>query len=305
MLSFLAVTFQQHIRSTDSVSLRIDLLSEQMNSHFLATSLSKRQKSILSNSKHASGTAGSIVAGIGSVLDLVSNRHKHKVSHELDNITRCPVFSSFLVVFFIEFTDQLLKDGAHAMVIKAGMLEDRLCFILINRIRTQIDIRRCELLNNRTKNIRIHHRVDLVTELEFIQYHLNIWREAVKICFKVCLQSLRFRTAGQVLQKEGRRITESLSSCIAQRRPLVIDFCSIQLFLHRQHCRFRFFQQSIQTTNNRHRQNNVTILTAHINIAQAVVCDSPYKTYYLIMNLIVHYFHPPLTLIVYGHMQPT
>lgn len=63
-----------------------------------------------------------------------------------------------------------------------------------------------------------------------------------------------------------------------------------KLLLHSQHCRFRFFQHGVQTTDNRHRENDVTILAAHIHVAQAVVCDSPYKTHYLIMNLIVHHF---------------
>ncbi len=126
MFRFFAVTFQQHIRSTDSISLRIDFLPEQMDSDFFAASLSQRQKSVLSNGEHTTRTAGSVIAGVGSVLDLVCNWHKHKVSHELDNITRCPVFSGFLVVLLIKLTDQFLKDGTHAMIIKAGMLKDRL-----------------------------------------------------------------------------------------------------------------------------------------------------------------------------------
>lgn len=78
------------------------------------------------------------------------------------------MFSGFLVILLIEFTDQLLEDGTHAVVIKAGMLEYGLCLVLINRIRAQVNIRRRELPNDCAKYIRVHHRVDLVTELELI-----------------------------------------------------------------------------------------------------------------------------------------
>ena len=84
------------------------------------------------------------------------------------------MFAGFLVVLLIEFTDEFLKDGAHTVIIEARMLEDRLFRIFINRLRTQIDIGRCELLNDCTKNIRVHQRANLVTELELIQYHLYI-----------------------------------------------------------------------------------------------------------------------------------
>ena len=94
------------------------------------------------------------------------------------------------------------------------MLEDRLCIVLINRIRAQIDIRGSKFLDNRAKNVCIYHRVNLVMKLELIQYYLNIRRKPVKICDKVRFQRLCFCAAGQILQQEGRRIAESLSRCI-------------------------------------------------------------------------------------------
>ena len=126
---------------------------------------------------------------LGSVFDLVRNWHKHEICHELDYITRCPVFSGFLVILFIEFSDQLLKDSTHAVIIKAGMFENGLSRIFINRIRAQIDIGRSKFLNHRTKDICVHHRIDLVTEFELIQNHLNVRRApsryAMKSTFKV------------------------------------------------------------------------------------------------------------------------
>ena len=146
------------------------------------------------------------------------------------------------------------------------MLEDRLCIVLINWLRAQIDIRGSKFLDNRTKNVCIHHRVDLIAELELIQYYLNIGRKAVKVCDKVYLQCLRFCAAGQILQQKWRRIAKSLSCCIAQRRPLVINLGGIQLLFHSQYCRLCFFQHGIKTTDNRHRKNNITIFATHIYI---------------------------------------
>ena len=106
-----------------------------MDSDFFTASLGQRQKSVLCNGEHTTSTAGSVITGIGSVFDFIGNRYEHKVGHELDNITRRPVFSGFLVIFFVKLPNQLLKNGTHAVVIKAGMFENCLFLIFVNRIR--------------------------------------------------------------------------------------------------------------------------------------------------------------------------
>ena len=125
------------------------------------------------------------------------------------------MFSGFLVIFFIKFPNQLLKNSTHAVVIKTRVLEDRLRVVLVNRIRTQVNVRGCKLFNDCTENIRIHHRINLISEFELIQNHLHIGRKAVKVCYKVSFECLRLGATGQILQQEGRCIAESLSSCIA------------------------------------------------------------------------------------------
>ena len=66
----------------------------------------------------------SIVASVCCILDLICNWHENKVSHKLDNITGSPVFSGFLVIFLVEFTDKFLKDRSHAVVIQSRQADN-------------------------------------------------------------------------------------------------------------------------------------------------------------------------------------
>ena len=206
------------------------------------------------------------------------------------------MFAGFLVVLLVELTDQFLENRTHAVVVQTGMLENGLFFVFVHRVRTEVNIRRYKFFNNCAENVCLDHGIDLITELELLQNLLHIRREAVKICFKIRFQCLLLRTAGKVAQTERRRIAKSLSHHVAQCRPLVIDTCRIQLFLHIQGSLFTVLQKSIQTPDDRHRQDHITVLAAHINITQAVICDTPYKTNYLIMHLIVHISSFPFSL---------
>ena len=259
-----------------------------MDRNIFAAPCRQCHKPILCNGEHTTRSAGPIIAGVSSVLDLIRNRHKDKVCHQLNNITGRPVFAGFLVVLLVELTDQFLENRTHAVVVQTGMLENGLFFVFVHRVRTEVNIRRYKFFNDCTEDICLDHSVDLIAELELLQDLLYIWRETIKICFKVRFQCLLLRTAGKVAQTERRCIAKSLSRHVAQCRPLVIDTCCIQLFLHIQDSLFTVLQKSIQTPDDRHRQDHITVLAAHINITQAVVCDTPYKTHYLIMHLIVH-----------------
>ena len=246
------------------------------------------RQAILRNSEYTACSAGPVIAGISSVLDLICNRHKDKVCHQLNNITGRPVFAGFLVIFLVELTDQFLENRTHTVVVQTGMLENGLFLILVHRIRAEVDVRRYKFFNDCAENVCLDHGVDLIAELELLQNLLHIRRETVQIGFKIRFQGLLLRTAGKVAQTERRRIAKSLSRRIAQRRPLVIDTGLVQLFLHIQDSLFAILQKSIQTPDDRHRQDYITVLAAHIHVAQAVVCNAPYKTNYLIMHLIVH-----------------
>lgn len=67
-----------------------------------------------------------------------------------------------------------------------------------------------------------------------------------------------------------------------------INLGGIQFLLHIKDGFLAVLQQNVQTTDNCHRQDNITIFSSHIHITQAVISNSPYKTHDCIVNLIVH-----------------
>ena len=88
------------------------------------------------------------------------------------------------------------------MVVQPRMLENGLFFVLIHRVRTEVNVRRYKFFNDCAEDVCLDHGVNLIAELELLQNLLHIRRETVKICFKVRFQSLLFRTAGKVTQTE-------------------------------------------------------------------------------------------------------
>ena len=198
VLCLITVALQEHVGSANRIGFRIDFLPEEMDGYILATSTGQRKQTLLCNSEHTAGSAGSVVAGICSILNLIGHRHENEISHELNNVTRSPVFTSFLIVFFVETSDQLLEDGTHAVVIQTRMAHDGFGLILPHRIRAQVNVGGHKFLNDGTEDISIHHRVNLIAKFELIQNDLHIRREAIQISDEVCLERLPLCTAREV-----------------------------------------------------------------------------------------------------------
>ena len=70
--------------------------------------------------QHAAGAAGAVVDEIGAGLHLVGDGFEDEIGHELHDIAGGEVFAGLLVVLLAEAADQLLEDGAHAVVVEAG-----------------------------------------------------------------------------------------------------------------------------------------------------------------------------------------
>ena len=288
MLSFLTVAFEQHIRFADGVSLRVDFLPEEMNGHLFIPACCESQQSVLRNRQHTARSTSAIIARVSCILDLVCNRHENQIRHQLHNVTRCPVFTGFFIIFFVELANKLFKNGAHSVIVQAGMFENRLRLVFVDWLWAQVDIRRYEFLYNSTKNIRFNHRRNLIAEFKLGKNLLYIGRKTIQISLEVLLECLLFGTTGQVFQTEWGRITKCLTGNIIEGRPLVINTCCVQLLLHIKDCRLGIFQHCVQTANDCHGQNHVTILATNINVTQAVIGNTPNKAHYLIMYLIVH-----------------
>ena len=164
----------------------------------------------MSNRQHAACPACTIVASIGSILDLSGNRHKDEVGHQFDGVARREVLSGFLVVFLVESPDQLLENHAHGVVVQPR--QTNRAIIIQNRIRAEVDGGRNKLLNDRAEDVGIDHSADLIPEFELVQNLLHVGRKAVEIGFEVALELLSLSAGFEVFQAEWRTIAERLAS---------------------------------------------------------------------------------------------
>lgn len=69
---------------------------------------------------------------------------------------------------------------------------------------------------------------------------------------------------------------------------LVGDLGCVEMLLHAQHSFFCWLKQSIQTANDRHRQDYIAVLAAHIDIAQHVIGDAPDEIHNGGVGCVVH-----------------
>jgi hypothetical protein len=124
-------------------------------------------------------------------------------------------------------------------------------------------------------DIRLDEGGDLVTELELVEDLLNVWGEAVEVSFEVRPELLLFGARLEVAERERRHVVEGLSGCLPQRRVLVGDASPVKPLLHIQPGLLGGLQYGIQPADHRHGQDDVSILAAHVDIAQDVVGDPP------------------------------
>ena len=267
MQRLLAVALEHHVRLGDGVGLGVDLLAEQMDGHLFAGLRGDGVQAVLCHREHSTRSTGSVIARVRGVLDLVGDGRKHQVCHQLHDVAGRPVLASFLVVGLIEAANQLLKQRAHGMVVQAGQIAAR--------PGAEVDIPADKLLDDRSENIGLDHGRDLVAELELLQNFLHVRGEAVQIGFKIRLELLACRTSSQIAQAEGRCVAEGLAGGIAKRTPLVGDPCAVQHFLHVQDLLLGVLQHSVQAADDRHGQNDIAVLAAHIHISQAIIGDAP------------------------------
>ena len=190
MLCLLSVTLQQHIRFTDGIGLRLHFLTKQVNRNLLSGFFRQFQQAILRHSQHTARTAGSIIAGIGGILDLVLDGYKNQVCHQFHHITRRVVFAGFFVVGLVELANQFFKDSAHGVVIKPRQLDLGFTIIGINRIRAEVYFLGHKFFNNCAQNVGFDHCIDLIAELELLQNLLYIGRKTVQIGDKISFELL-------------------------------------------------------------------------------------------------------------------
>ena len=135
-----------------------------------------------------------------------------------------------LVVLLVEAADELLEDGAHAVVVQA--FQTHRAVPVQDRSGAEVDRLVEELPQQETQRVCFHQGRNLVAELELLQYLLDVGRKAVEVSLEVGPEPLLLADRGQVTEPEGRRVVEGLARGLAQGGILVRDAGRVQLLLH-------------------------------------------------------------------------
>lgn len=143
------------------------------------------------------------------------------------------------------------------------------------RLWAQIDRRVEELFDEEAKRVGFNKRRDLIAKLKLVEHLLDVRREAVEVCFEVCLELLAAGTRGEVAKPKLRRVVEGFSGGLTKSGMLVGNAGLVQLPLHDQNRIFAWFQHRVQTANDGHREDHVTIFAANVDIPQNIVGDVP------------------------------
>ena len=196
-----------------------------------------------------------------------------ELRHQPHGVARRPVLAGLLVVLLVEAADQLLEDRAHAVIVEAGMAHAAVG--VHHRLRTQVDVGRGELLDQRAECVGLGEARDLVAELEAVEDVLHVGRIPVEPGAEVSFELLAAGTGAQVAEGEARGVVEGLSRRLAQRRVLLHHAGIIERGLHVENGLLAVFQHCVQPAQHGHRQDHVAILAAHVEVAQHVVGDAP------------------------------
>ena len=138
-----------------------------------------------------------------------------------------------------------------------------------------------ELLQQETEHVGIDERGDLVSEPELAEDLLDVGREAVEVRLEVGSKLLLLGLVCEVAEAKGRRVVEGLAGHPAQRSVLADYSHVVQVVFHPQDRILRGLQDGIEAADDRHGQDDVAVLAAHVDVAQNVICDAPYEAAYV------------------------
>ena len=111
--------------------------------------------------------------------------------------------------------------------------------------------------------------------LKVVDDFLHVRRESIEIGLEVLPQTCLIRGAAQVFQREARGVVEVLPCGTAQRAILVRDARAVQRLLHFDHCVASWFKHAVESPQDSERQNNIAILTAHVQVAKHIIGNAP------------------------------
>ena len=123
----------------------------------------------------------------------------------------------------------------------------------------------------------LERRRDLIAELEFLKYVLDIGRESIEVSLEIRLELLLAGPGLEVAQREFRRVVEGLPCLLPERLVLVNDACLVERGLHVEHGLFGRLEQRIDPPQHCHGKDDVAVFAAHVEVAEHIVSDTPDK----------------------------
>ncbi len=111
----------------------------------------------------------------------------------------------------------------------------------------------------------------MVSELELVEYLLNVLRKAVEVVFEIGFELLLFCASHDVAQSELGYIVVGLFGC-GLKCPFLFFYAG--LVEHGFAVDDRFFggfKERVQPANHSHRQDNVAVFAADVNVTQDIV----------------------------------
>ena len=113
---------------------------------------------------------------------------RNNIRHQLDDISRSPVFPGLLVVFLVKFAYQLFKERTHGMIIKTG--EPYRPIVVQYIIWGEVNVRRGQLFNKSTQRVSLNQLAsacDLVAEFKIVEDVLDVLRKPIEVGCKILL----------------------------------------------------------------------------------------------------------------------
>ena len=268
-----SLALQNQVGLADGVGLAVDLLTEEVGGDLLAPLLGELLKHFFPHGQHAAGPAGAVVEQIGGVFDPVGDGEEDQLGHELHGVARSKVLAGLFVVLLVEPPDQFLEDGAHGVVVQAGMADGSV--EIQDRFRTEVYVGRGKLLDERAQSVGLGELGDLIAELEILQDVLNAGREPVEVVLEIGLELLSAGPGPQVLEGKLGGVEE----CVARRLPkghlLVGHPHLVQPGLHVQDLFFGGFEHRVEASQDGHGKDDVAVFAADVDVAEHVVGDAP------------------------------
>ena len=244
-----ALALEHQVGLADGGGLRVDFLAVEDRGDLFALLRRQFLQRLFRQRQHSPGPAGTVIKGICGGLDLVGDGQKHQLRHKPDRIARGPVLAGFLVVFFVEATNEFLEHRAHRVVVEPWELD--VTVLVLHRLGAQVHSRRRKLFDQGPKRVALAEPGDLIPELEVVEDLLRVRGKPVEVGFEVCLELRLAGPCPEVAQRELRSVVESLSRRLAQGGVLVDHASAVKHFFHVQDVLLGAFKHDIEPAQHR------------------------------------------------------